>query len=200
MRKIDVQFGSLPHNIQPTSMVDLALAYQYYTELGTDTFDAHQLPALRQPEAEVRTAIQLIGIMEVAERASQTLYGHGVVEEFQVYFFTGSPEGIKALHGAKRIEKSPHTSLLPFPEGAGQSMKATIERVMLEAKMQPSRPKGVGPLGSQDVMIVLVASKICHWCGDMPEVLKKCSCGTAYCCKECQRAHWSLHKRIEHAL
>ena len=182
-------------------MTNLALAYNYYVELAKGTFVGHQTPSLRQPEAEVRTAIMLLGMVRVAEKASQSLYSRSVLEEFQVYFFVESQErDVEWIHKAKRIDTTPHTRLHEDMTAATiESMKATIRSVMLDAKLNPSRAKAAGPVGSQDVMIVFVVNKLCHWCGEKLESPKKCACGTTYCSKKCQRAHWQRHKRMEHA-
>lgn len=183
-------------------MTNLALAYSYYVELANGTFAGHQTPILRQPEAEVRTAILLLSMVGVAEKASLSLYSRSVLEEFQVYFFVESQErDVEWIHKAKRIDTTPHTRLHEDMTAATiESMKATIRSVMQDAKLNPSRAKAAGPIGSQDVMIVFVVNKLCHWCGEKLESPKKCACGTTYCSKECQRAHWQRHKRMEHAL
>lgn len=180
--------------------VDLRVAYESYVKMclaGSPTIDS---PAIQ----ELRTAVLLSLAVYMAENVVQENCGCSVLDRFEVYFRQDHQEREIAVRKCKRIHMLPSDKLQhlwrPVHPLTKESLREGLETYMGWYLDGSTRPMALGPIGSQGIMLVIVSKGTCIWCEADYEAgsTQRCTCGSAYCCKLCQKKHWHSHKHLEH--
>ena len=149
----------------------------------------------------------------MAEGLAQKLYGCSIFDAFDIYFRTTKPSKVYSdnIQISKRVLTLPSITLRGF-WGIAYLRSCTIKGSCLcefEKQLQMSNgttpvPVAIGPYGYvstrlPQVSMMVVPKGTCSWCASpRTDSTMKCSCGCAYCCKDCQKQHWRLHKQTDH--